>query len=89
MPKTYKVHKKSKKYCKKSKKHCKKPKKSTKHTRKHRFHGGNYKTDITTQSIHGVPLTKNAMITIPGFGIMTPTAYETYRDNLDRNGSDF
>ena len=84
--KSYKAHKTYKKHCKKSKKHTKKCKK---YTRKHRFYGGNYQTDITTQSINGVPLTKNATITVPGIGSMTQSEYETYMENLERNGSDF
>lgn len=96
MPKTsksYKVHKTykkskkcSKKCSKKSKKHTKKCKK---YTRKHIFYGGNYQTDITTQSKNGVPLTKNATITVPGIGSMIQSEYETYMENLGRNGSDF
>jgi hypothetical protein len=98
MPKTYKKSTKySKKSCKKSKKHSKKSKKysnkskkhSKKHTRKHRFHGGNYETDSTTQSLNGVPLTKKATITVPGIGSMTQSEYETYMENLIHNGSDF
>ena len=84
--KTYKTYKKSKKHTKKCKKHCKKCKK---YTRKHRFYGGNYQTDITTQSKNGVPLTKNATITVPGIGSMIQSEYETYMENLGRNGSDF
>ena len=87
--KTSKTYKKSKKYSKKSKKYTKKCKKCKKYTRKHRLYGGNYQTDITTQSKNGVPLTKNATITVPGIGSMIQSEYKTYMENLDRNGSDF
>lgn len=70
---------------------------SRKHTkrrvkRQHRrtMRGGNYETDVTTRMTEGVP-TKSLnkfVVTVPGYGTMSGTAYKKLTEEIDRDGPD-
>jgi len=61
------------------------------HTRRRVISGGNYERDFTSRTIDGIP-TKRAnqvVVTVPGRGTMSGSAYMRLKDDLDRNGDDF
>lgn len=52
--------------------------------------GGNYEKDITTRTTEGVatkPLNK-FVVTVPGYGTMSGSAYKNLMEDIDRNGKD-
>jgi hypothetical protein len=69
----------------------KKIKKTKRHTRRRLISGGNYVRDFTSRTLDGQP-TKAAnkfVVTVPGYGTMSGSAYMRLKDDLDRNGNDF
>ena len=58
------------------------------HTRK-RLRGGNYETDATTRTTEGTPTKplNKFVVTVPGRGVMSGTAYKQLMEDLDRNGN--
>lgn len=52
--------------------------------------GGNYETDVTTQVYQGFPMkpSNKVVTTVPGYGVMSVTAYKNLQESLDRNGKD-
>lgn len=53
--------------------------------------GGNYEKDFTSRMIDGSP-TKSAnkiVVTVPGYGTMSGSAYIRLKEDLDRNGKQF
>ena len=65
--------------------------------RRHRYHkrktcmlGGNYEKDVTTRTTEGVA-TKDLnkfVVTVPGYGTMSGTAYKRLTGKIDQDGSD-
>jgi hypothetical protein len=52
--------------------------------------GGNYETDVTTRTTEGVatkPLNQ-IVVTVPGYGTMSGTAYKKLAEEIDRDGPD-
>jgi hypothetical protein len=52
--------------------------------------GGNYEKDVTTRTTEGVatkPL-KNFVVTVPGYGTMSGTAYKRLTERIDMDGPD-
>ena len=52
--------------------------------------GGNYEKDMTTRTTEGVatkPLNK-FVVTVPGYGTMSGTAYKRLTEEIDRDGPD-
>jgi hypothetical protein len=81
----------------KSKKSYVKRKSSRRHTRKmslrhrpRRIRGGNYETDVTTRELEGVPTKplNKIVVTVPGYGTMSGTAYKKLAEEIDRDGPD-
>ena len=70
--------------------------KRRRHRRKHNtrrrvISGGNYQRDFTSRTIDGTP-TKQAnklVVTVPGYGTMSGSAYIRLKEDLDRNGKHF
>lgn len=71
--------------------------KSRGHTRKvslrrrpRRIRGGNYETDVTTRELEGVPTKplNKIVVTVPGYGTMSGTAYKNLAAEIDRDGPD-
>lgn len=70
---------------------------SRRHTRRIRTYrrrgcmrGGNYEKDVTTRTTEGVatkPLNK-FVVTVPGYGTMSGTAYKSLTEEIDRDGPD-
>ena len=66
------------------------------HHRKQNTHrrvisGGNYERDFTSRMLDGTP-TKAAnkfVVTVPGYGTMSGSAYIRLKEDLDRNGKHF
>jgi hypothetical protein len=67
------------------------------HTRKtslrhrpRRIRGGNYETDVTTRELEGVPTKplNKIVVTVPGYGTMSGTAYKKLAEEIDRDGPD-
>ncbi len=56
------------------------------HKTHRRLRGGNYAKDVTVKEIEGVPVTKNAVVTVPGYGTMGGDAYKQLQADIDRNG---
>jgi hypothetical protein len=56
-----------------------------------RQRGGNYATDITTRTIEGFPSKplNKVVVTVPGRGIMSASAYKLLMEDLDRNGDHY
>ena len=55
-----------------------------------RMLGGNYERDVTTRTTEGVatkPLNK-FVVTVPGYGTMSGTAYKRLTEEIDRDGPD-
>jgi len=52
--------------------------------------GGNYERDITTRTTDGVATKalNKFVVTVPGYGTMSGTAYKSLMEDIDRNGSD-
>ena len=64
-----------------------------KHSRKHSrrmMRGGNYETDVTTRMTEGVPTKPlhKFVVTVPGYGTMSGTAYKKLTEEIDRDGPD-
>ena len=60
-------------------------------TRRRVISGGNYERDYTSRTIDGTP-TKQAntvVVTVPGYGTMSGSAYIRLKEDLDRNGDEF
>lgn len=53
--------------------------------------GGNYSTDVTTQTFEGFPMKEsNKVVTsVPGRGVMSVSAYKKLMSDEERNGFDF
>jgi len=52
--------------------------------------GGNYEKDVTTGTLEGTavkPLNK-MVVTVPGYGTMSGSAYVRLMRDIDRNGKD-
>ena len=66
-------------------------KRKKRHTRRRVISGGNYERDFTSRTLDGQP-TKAAnkfVVTVPGYGTMSGSAYMRLKEDLDRNGNDF
>jgi hypothetical protein len=52
--------------------------------------GGNYERDVTTRELDGIPTKplNKMVVTVPGFGTMSGSAYKRLIEDLDRNGND-
>jgi hypothetical protein len=70
---------------------------SRRHTRRVRtqrrrgcMRGGNYETDVTTRMTEGVPTKplNKFVVTVPGYGTMSGTAYKNLTEEIDRDGPD-
>jgi hypothetical protein len=57
----------------------------------HRMRGGNYETDVTTRTLEGTPTKplNKVVVTVPGFGTMSGSAYVRLMEDLDRNGKHY
>lgn len=51
--------------------------------------GGNYAKDITVNEIDGIPVKRNAVVTVPGRGTMSISAFQQLKSDIDRNGDDY
>jgi len=61
------------------------------HTRRRRcMRGGNYEKDVTTRYTEGVPTKplNKFVVTVPGYGTMSGTAYKRLAEEIDRDGPD-
>lgn len=64
-------------------------KRQGRHTRRGRYRGGDY-TDATTKEMTGYPLNPEKTIIIGSDGqARTSADHEAYREQLDRNGSEY
>ena len=56
-----------------------------------RMRGGNYQTDITTRTLENMPMKplNKVVVTVPGRGTMSATAYVRLMEDLDRNGDHY
>ena len=72
-------------------KKTKKIKKTRRYTRRHVISGGNYERDFTSRTLDGQPTkaVNKIVVTVPGYGTMSGSAYMRLKDDLDRNGNDF
>lgn len=62
---------------------CSKRRHIRKNNRRHtRRKGGNY-TQQTERTLEGIPLEKDAVVTVPGFGTMSIDEYIQYVNKLD------
>ncbi len=64
-----------------------------KHNRKHHrktMRGGNYENDVTTRITEGIPTKplNKIVVTVPGYGTMSGTAYKKLTEDIDRDGPD-
>lgn len=52
--------------------------------------GGNYEKDMTTRMTDGIPTKplNKFVITVPGYGTMSGTAYKKLHEAIDRDGPD-
>ena len=52
--------------------------------------GGNYETDVTTRLTDGTPTKplNKFVVTVPGYGTMSGTAYKHLTDDINRDGPD-
>lgn len=52
--------------------------------------GGNYETDVTTRTTDGIPTKplNKFVVTVPGYGTMSGTAYKRLSEEIDRDGPD-
>jgi hypothetical protein len=75
---------------KKTKK-IKKTRLQKRHTRRRVISGGNYQRDFTSRTLDGQPTkaVNKFVVTVPGYGTMSGSAYMRLKDDLDRNGNDF
>jgi hypothetical protein len=50
--------------------------------------GGNYEKDVTTRMTEGVPTKplNKFVVTVPGYGTMSGTAYKALTEEIDRDG---
>jgi hypothetical protein len=57
---------------------------------KRQMRGGNYSTDITTRTLEGYPMkpANKVVTTVPGYGVMSASAYMKLMEDNDRNGKD-
>lgn len=77
---------------------CRKSSSRRHHIRRTRTHkgrkvcmrGGNYERDVTTRITEGVPTKplNKFVVTVPGYGTMSGTAYKRLSEDIDRNGKD-
>ena len=53
--------------------------------------GGNYQTDITTRTLENMPMKplNKVVVTVPGRGTMSASAYVQLMEDLDRNGDHY
>ena len=60
------------------------------HKRQGCMRGGNYEKDITTRTTEGVPTKplNKFVVTVPGYGTMSGSAYIRLMEDIDRNGKD-
>ena len=72
-------------------KKTKKIKKTRRYTRRRVISGGNYERDFTSRTLDGQPTkaVNKIVVTVPGYGTMSGSAYMRLKDDLDRNGNDF
>jgi hypothetical protein len=58
--------------------------------KKYTMRGGNYETDITTRTTDGIPTKplNKIVVTVPGYGTMSGTAYKRLSESIDRDGPD-
>lgn len=84
-----KGQKRGKTYKRKTSRHHKSKKRLTS-KRLRRLRGGNYERDATTRETDGIP-TKSLnkfVVTVPGYGTMSGTAYKRLHAAIDRDGPD-
>ena len=75
---------------KRSKTRGKRSMRSKTHRKRQTMRGGNYETDVTTRTLEGTatkPLNK-IVVSIPGYGTMSGSAYVRLMEDIDRNGND-
>jgi len=72
-------------------KKTKKIKKTRRYTRRRVISGGNYERDFTSRTLDGQPTkaVNKIVVTVPGYGTMSGSAYMRLKDDLDRNGKHF
>jgi len=58
--------------------------------KKVKMRGGNYERDVTTRTTEGVPTKplNKIVVTVPGYGTMSGTAYKRLAEEIDRDGPD-
>jgi hypothetical protein len=56
--------------------------------RRNRLKGGNYAEDITIEEVDGVPVTDDAVITIPGYPSMDAGAFKRHAEYRDFQGEE-
>jgi hypothetical protein len=56
--------------------------------RSQRLKGGNYADDITTTQVDGIPVTDDAVITIPGYPSMDAGAFKRHAEYRDFQGEE-
>jgi hypothetical protein len=63
-------------------------KKRTYRKKKTYMRGGNYEKDVTTRMTEGVPTKplNKFVVTVPGYGTMSGTAYKALTEEIDRDG---
>lgn len=52
----------------------------------HKQKGGNYAEDVTDNEVDGIPVTEDAVITIPGYPSMSVDAFEDHAEYIDFQG---
>ncbi len=70
----------------------KRNKHKTQKRKKKKIHmrGGNYERDVTIRTTDGVPTKplNKFVVTVPGYGTMSGTAYKRLMEEIDRDGPD-
>ncbi len=56
--------------------------------RRYCLRGGNYETDVTIRTTDGIPTKElnKFVVTVPGYGTMSGTAYKRLTEEIDRDG---
>jgi hypothetical protein len=53
-----------------------------------RLKGGNYATDVTTETVDGIPVEEDVVVSMPGYPPMSRKQFLRLKEDLDRNGDD-
>ena len=72
-------------------KKIKRIRKTRRYTRRRVISGGNYQRDFTSRTLDGQPTkaVNKIVVTVPGYGTMSGSAYIRLKEDLDRNGKHF